>query len=112
MLVTLRKQDLLLHCFDDDVERFLVGREKKHYKQKFYLPAIRKSIFSNFEVIFGVSESQLLDNFTHKGEKVEKRFLQRRIGHAVDAFFCKADIPEAYDIGEFEEKVKETEGEF
>ena len=109
MLVTLRKQDLLLHCFDDDVERFLVGREKKHYKQKFYLPAIRKSIFSNFEVIFGVSETQLLENFTFEGRKVDKRLLQKKVGNAVNAFFSKKDIPETYNIGEFDANPNESE---
>ena len=57
MLVTLRKQDLFLHCFDDDVEKYMADRERKHYKKKFYLPGIRKTIFSNFEVFFGVSEN-------------------------------------------------------
>ena len=102
MLVTLRKQDLLLHCFDNDVEKYMAARERRHYKQKYYLPGIRKTIFASFEVIFGVSESQLLNEFTLKGEKVDKRFLQRQVTNAVNAFFLYKTEPEEFLLGDFQ----------
>ena len=102
MLVSLRKEDLIQYCFNNDVEKFLADREKNHHKRKFFLPGIRKTIFSNFEVMFGVAETQLLENFTVEGRKVDKRFLQRRVSHAVDAFFLTKVVPNEYKIGEFE----------
>ena len=109
MLVTLRKEDLVKYCFGGNVEKFMADREKNNYKRKFYLPGIRQSIFSNFEVIFGVSETQLLENFTFEGRKVDKRLLQKKVGNAVNAFFSKKDIPETYNIGEFDANPNESE---
>ena len=88
----------------------MADREKNNYKRKFYLPGIRQTIFSNFEVVFGVSETQLLENFTFEGRKVDKRFLQTRVKDAVNAFFQRKVEPEAYVIGEFE-KIS-LEGQF
>ena len=107
MLVTLRKEDLIQYCFNNDVEKYMADREKNHHKRKFNLPGIRQTIFTNFEVIFGVSEIQLLESFTFEGRKVDKRFLQQKVGNAVNAFFFKKDVPETYDIGEFEKKSNE-----
>ena len=110
MLVTLRKEDLVFHCFNDDIEKFKSDREKSNFKRKAYLPGIRQDIFSKFEEFFGVSESQLLENFTLNGEKIDKRFLQRHVCNAVKAFFFKKIEPEEIVIGEFQRINDDSEG--
>ena len=112
MLVTLRKEDLVLHLFNDDIEKFEADREKNNFKRKTYLPSIRQAIFSKFEEFFGVSENQLLENFSLNGEKIDKRFLQLHVGNAVKAFFYKKVEPKEIVIGEFQKITDDSEGEF
>ena len=112
MLVTLTKKDLVLHCFNDDIEKYKSDRERNNYKKTAYLPRIRQTIFLKFEKIFGVSECQLLEKFTLNGEKIDKRFVQCKIKNAVGAFFYKKDEPEEMVIGEFERMTNESEGNF
>ena len=112
MLVTLRKQDLVLHCFDDDIEKYKSDRERNNYKKNPYLSRIRQAIFSKFEEIFGVTECQLLEEFTCNGEKIDKRFIQRKVSDAVRAFFYKKVEPEEMVIGKFERIANESEGNY
>ena len=105
MLVTLRKEDLVFHFFNGDVESFMSEKEKGHFDPKTrpsYMPGIRRSIFSKFEEIFGVAAHQLIENFTLGGQKVDMKLLQRKVGYATKKLMLNKTDSEFCDLGEFE----------
>ena len=102
MLVTLCKNDLIANFFNGDIEKFKFERETGHVKRPMYLTGIRSSVFSNFEAFFGLSLTDLTENYTFKGEKIDPRFLQKRVGNAVHALLLGKKEKDSHDIGEFE----------
>ena len=75
MLVTLYKKDLVTHYHDDDIEKFMSAKEKKHFKRPSFLPGVRAQIFANFKEYFGLTLDDLIENYTFEGKKIETQFL-------------------------------------
>ena len=115
MLVTLRKDDIVYHFFNNDLEYFMSEKEKGHFDPKSrptYMPGIRKSIFSKFEEIFGVAANQLIENYTVGGRKVDMKLLQRRVNYATKVLMLNKKDCEFWDLGEFEPIQNQSTGPF
>ena len=113
MLVTLRKEDIVFHFFNDDIEQFMSDKEKGNFdpqKRPTYMPGIRKSIFLKFEEIFGVSANQLIENYTFQGRRVDMKFLQRKVNYATKVLMLNKKDCEFWDLGEFEPIENESNG--
>ena len=102
MLVTLYTKDVIARFCNDDIEKFKSDREKNNVKRPSFLSGIRSEIFLNFEELFGLSADDLIENYTYEGKKIDRKFLQKKVGNAVNALFLGKKEKESHNIGEFE----------
>ena len=49
-----------------------------------------------------LSAHDLIENYTYEGKKIDRKFLQKKVGNAVNALFLGKKEKESHKIGEFE----------